>query len=713
MSGRVSTKRSLNLLELFIPNLNIGYVLYDCYGMGLTCISICSLLYFLTSKDKNNKILSIALLIIFFIPIFLFILNGTLYINSKALIPFIPILCYLTGLFIKNIEEKNVNFKYIFIILIIILIIAFILKFYNFKILLIDTIITFLFYLLCSKNKKISYILLILISIYNLKISNDTEVLYSIDKYSKDFRKSVEKEINKIQENDKSFYRINNNLSKLSTVNKIYNLDYYQSSLYSSTYNGYYNNFYNNIFSNEISYRNSIITSESNNLLFQIFMGEKYIITKNPKKIGYELIEEKDDYNVYENTNALPIGFASNKTLSYEIFETLEYPYNVEALLNYIIVDDDSKNNYETNIEKYDITNIDIPFEYQKNNDKYYLSFDKTEKFNIDLKNKLENKILFITFDMDYAEKCSVGDTYITINDIKNKLTCKSWKYHNKNYKFEYVISDENIDDLKITFSKGKYEISNIKAYTLDSKYINNLNINELKVDLNRKNYNIINGNIEVENDGYFIIKIPYDNGFKIYIDNEEKQVLKLSNSFIGTKIEKGNHDIKIIYNAPLLKLGKIISIITFLIIIISLYLNKRGKKYMNKIIELYKKYKEIINYLFIGGCTTIVSLLTYTLFLEVFKVHYQISNIISWIFAVTFAYITNKMFVFNSKNKNLLKEIYLFVKYRIFSLLVDILLMYLLIDVLKINELISKLFVQIIIVILNYVFSKLFVFKK
>ena len=57
-------------------------------------------------------------------------------------------------------------------------------------------------------------------------------------------------------------------------------MHYYSSSLYSSTYNGNYNNFYVNVFQNEIPYRNSVINGETNNLLYQIYMGEKYIITK-------------------------------------------------------------------------------------------------------------------------------------------------------------------------------------------------------------------------------------------------------------------------------------------------------------------------------------------------------------------------------------------------------------------------------------------------
>ena len=138
----------------------------------------------------------------------------------------------------------------------------------------------------------------------------------------------------------------------------------------------------------------------------------------------------------------------------------------------------------------------------------------------------------------------------------------------------------------------------------------------------------------------------------------------------------------------------------------------------MNKLVQFgikkYKQYEEIINYLFMGGCTTIVSIGTYWLFTSVFQIHYQISNVLSWFFAVAFAYITNKLFVFKvKKSDNLFREIYQFVKFRIISLLIDMATMYVLVDLLKMNNLLAKILVQVIVVILNYVFSKLFIFKK
>ena len=114
------------------------------------------------------------------------------------------------------------------------------------------------------------------------------------------------------------------------------------------------------------------------------------------------------------------------------------------------------------------------------------------------------------------------------------------------------------------------------------------------------------------------------------------------------------------------------------------------------------------------GGGTTIVSIGSYAICTSLFSIHYQVSNIISWFFAVAFAFITNKLFVFKVKsNDKLLYEIYQFVKFRILSLLIDMACMYILVDLFSINDIISKILVQFIVVALNYIFSKLFIFKK
>ena len=136
----------------------------------------------------------------------------------------------------------------------------------------------------------------------------------------------------------------------------------------------------------------------------------------------------------------------------------------------------------------------------------------------------------------------------------------------------------------------------------------------------------------------------------------------------------------------------------------------------IKKLLSLYKKYEEIINYIVVGGITTVISILSYFLIRTILKsdtsLNVQISTVFSWIVAVTFAYFANRIFVFKSNNSKKIESVK-FITSRIMSLLIEMLVMLILTAVLKINDKIAKILVQFIIVILNYLFSKIFVFKK
>ena len=142
----------------------------------------------------------------------------------------------------------------------------------------------------------------------------------------------------------------------------------------------------------------------------------------------------------------------------------------------------------------------------------------------------------------------------------------------------------------------------------------------------------------------------------------------------------------------------------------------------MKKIIEIYKKYEEIINYLVVGVLTTIVSVgvkwgLLFTILNPKNALQLQISVIVSWIAAVTFAYFANRIFVFKSKSKNILKEIISFFAARLLTLGMEMLIMWFFVTLLKLNSvmwvLVWTIVVQVLVTIFNYIFSKLFVFKN
>ncbi len=142
----------------------------------------------------------------------------------------------------------------------------------------------------------------------------------------------------------------------------------------------------------------------------------------------------------------------------------------------------------------------------------------------------------------------------------------------------------------------------------------------------------------------------------------------------------------------------------------------------------------EVVSYLFFGVCTTIVNIVVYQFCCSLLEIHALISNIFAWIFAVAFAYITNRLFVFHSKENSLggiAREAGSFVGGRLFSLAVDELIIWLMVDVMgyiSVERLIADLFgwplkdaksffakicSNVVVVLMNYVLSKLIIFRK
>lgn len=138
----------------------------------------------------------------------------------------------------------------------------------------------------------------------------------------------------------------------------------------------------------------------------------------------------------------------------------------------------------------------------------------------------------------------------------------------------------------------------------------------------------------------------------------------------------------------------------------------------MNNFLSIYKKNKEIINYLIVGVLTTLVSILSYFLFtISILnpnnQIELQVANILSWVLAVIFAYFTNRKYVFVSNNKHKLEEFLKFTSSRITTLLIEMIFMYIFVSILLFNDKIMKIIAQIVVIVLNYILSKLFVFKK
>jgi len=132
------------------------------------------------------------------------------------------------------------------------------------------------------------------------------------------------------------------------------------------------------------------------------------------------------------------------------------------------------------------------------------------------------------------------------------------------------------------------------------------------------------------------------------------------------------------------------------------------------RIIELYQRYREVITYIFFGGLTTLVNIVVFFILDTGLAWPYLVANAAAIVLSILFAYVTNKLFVFQSETQNAkqtISEFFRFIGFRLVSGLADMFTMWVLVDLMLIDTSISKLATQFIVVVLNYVFSKFFIF--
>lgn len=129
--------------------------------------------------------------------------------------------------------------------------------------------------------------------------------------------------------------------------------------------------------------------------------------------------------------------------------------------------------------------------------------------------------------------------------------------------------------------------------------------------------------------------------------------------------------------------------------------------------VERIKENKEVLMYLIFGVLTTVVNIVVYFVCDDVLHINYLVANGVAWFVSVLFAYVTNRKFVFLSKSESLMNEFLRFLGSRVSTGIIDMVMMWVLVDLLACNSMVSKVISNVLVVILNYVFSKLFVFQK
>lgn len=590
LTGGRSKEQNTSFASFFIPQITVERFAYSIYGIGLTTLVITVLLTGLLYRKVYEKVLTYGCVIVLVIPVFAYLLNGGLYIRDKVFIPFLPLLCYLISIYLEKCRKRELSFIAGMIPYIITTIFVYMARnqFVSkgigesiWKVLLAESILFLICYVLYCALKRYhketkEILMLALPSVICLAVTMNTFYQMKPDRYvsRKLYRDVVEEQnrqaVKEALKDDDGYYRteqMGSDDENAADLNRIWDVDQNITSIYSSAYNPDYQTFRQKTFGLEEPFRNGMMQSVSKNPVFQRMMGVRYIVSDSDVP-GYTLVKKCGTTGIYQNKDAAPVMYATDRVMTEEEYKKLTFPYNQTAFLEYAVVGEHTESSDQNIMTAYAPVSLKMA-----NNRTTGGAEQKT------MQQEGQKQILFLRFRVDNAHPNK--DVAVWINGIRNKLSAKDHVYYNENKIFTYAVPlKDGEDNISVTFGKGKYRLRHVQAYLGSLPERSELLYqSEIQVDKKQTEDNVIQGTIRVKKDGWFITSIPYDKHFKIYIDGKETEIQKVNTAFLGCKIESGNHELKIIYHAPGTTTGKILSLIGIAGFLLVLVREKRKQK--------------------------------------------------------------------------------------------------------------------------------------
>lgn len=590
LTGGRSKEQNTSFASFFIPQITVERFAYSIYGIGLTTLVITVLLTGLLYRKVYEKVLTYGCVIVLVIPVFAYLLNGGLYIRDKVFIPFLPLLCYLISIYLEKCRKRELSFIAGMIPYIITTIFVYMARnqFVSkgigesiWKVLLAESILFLICYVLYCALKRYhketkEILMLALPSVICLAVTMNTFYQMKPDRYvSRKLYRDVVGEQNRqaVKEalkDDDGYYRterMGSDDENAADLNRIWDVDQNITSIYSSAYNPDYQTFRQKTFGLEEPFRNGMMQSVSKNPVFQRMMGVRYIVSDSDVP-GYTLVKKCGTTGIYQNKDAAPVMYATDRVMTEEEYKKLTFPYNQTAFLEYAVVGEHTESSDQNIMTAYEPVSLKMA-----NNRTTGGAEQKT------MQQEGQKQILFLRFRVDNAHPNK--DVAVWINGIRNKLSAKDHVYYNENKIFTYAVPlKDGEDNISVTFGKGKYRLRHVQAYLGSLPERSELLYqSEIQVDKKQTEDNVIQGTIRVKKDGWFITSIPYDKHFKSYIDGKETEIQKVNTAFLGCKIESGNHELKIIYHAPGTTTGKILSLIGIAGFLLVLVREKRKQK--------------------------------------------------------------------------------------------------------------------------------------
>ena len=343
LTGREGAKAGVSLASVWIPNLQVDRLIYTPYGIGLPTLMITVLITGFTYKKAEERVLSWGCAAILTIPFFAWALNGGLYVRDKALIPCLPLLCYLIACYLKKLENREISFAAGMVPFLMTMgLLALGQRHSEFSqygaLFLADGAIMTGCFLLFWRRKRLMFLMaspVVFLILYGSVFHEKAGRVESREFYEAVTDPAIGQAVEETLERDKGFYRLEQAGSEsenAADLNRVWDRRQYISSVYSSSYNEGYQRFRKDVFGVEEPFRNDLMQSVSKNPVFRQMMGVRYLIS-DEEVPGYELVRRGDGRDIYENLCAAPAAYVTDRIISENTYEELDFPYHQMALV--------------------------------------------------------------------------------------------------------------------------------------------------------------------------------------------------------------------------------------------------------------------------------------------------------------------------------------------------------------------------------------------
>lgn len=563
-----------SLREILGINDTLSSLLYSRYGCGTTLISLYALL--LGIRQKESRRLCVTLLLCMCVNLVAYVLNGTLYVRSKILIPFLPLVLLNCVFILRKLMQGTISHSLVAYLLCLI-------PFFRQDPdvwMLLDAGLLLCFLLLTKKCLQPALCLILTAAPALIYVQTGRMDVFVPAEDKRQTLFSSEEIASVYQDSNARFDCL---VEPLANANYLAVPDAKKTSVYSSNTNTLYSRFFYDIIKNPIRINNRVALLPDANPFFESLMGVRYLETHADKvPYGYQVLKKRSDENgnyvLAENPDVLPIAYASYNLLGEEQFDRLNYPYTLDTIANNTVVPGSLDNGYTSKIQPYQLPEPDLELSSiqctHPEEDSYELKIEEEASATIPLGASFFNKILMISFQVESLDGKEVS---ISINHSKNKLSNAGAPYPNRNFTFTYILSsNQDWDCLNITFSPGHYRISQFQAYQMDAEELGNSSAVPLQLE-SPKGKEVLNGQITMESDGYFVTSLPYQKGYTALVDGKERKIEIVNKAFVGFPLEKGEHEVVLVFHAPGKRAGIFFSLTGFLLFALT-FLHSRRK---------------------------------------------------------------------------------------------------------------------------------------